>query len=468
MILSFWAYAILLCLLAAAFILLPLLYRARRGGVSPQRATLQGDDRAALNVAIYEERSAELGASLTAGDIDQQAYDLLSLELQRNLLDEANTIDAQTSPATEALSSSTSIGWSPLLLAALVPMFAILAYGDFGLSWGAIADLQLSKELRGGGAQTAASPHAATGVDATVEKLAERLQSQPDNDEGWFLLSQSYMRMGDFEKATAAFKHLMDRYPNDSGLSSWYTEALFLVDNRQLTQRVAAAIDRTLALNPQDVSMIEIKAMDAFQRNDLAGSLQWFRRALAGDVEGERAELIQQAILRLEADLGATEVEGQSSLPPTVKSTPAMALAPALALAPAASRAAAAKPTSNPGAAGQRRLQVLVEIAPELQVDPQARVFVFARAMQGPPMPLAVQQMTVAALPQLVTLDESMAMMAGMGLANFDRVQVVARISSTGIANVSPDDYQALSGAVDMTAENGVISLTLSQQVKDQ
>jgi cytochrome c-type biogenesis protein CcmH len=116
----------------------------------------------------------------------------------------------------------------------------------------------------------------------------------------------------------------------------------------------------------------------------------------------------------------------------------------------------------------QRSLQVLVEKSPTVNVDPEARVFVFARAMQGPPMPLAVQQMTVAALPQLVTLDESMGMMAGMSLANFDQIQVVARISSSGIANVSPTDYQAQSAAIDMTAQNGVISLTISRQVKDQ
>jgi cytochrome c-type biogenesis protein CcmH len=111
---------------------------------------------------------------------------------------------------------------------------------------------------------------------------------------------------------------------------------------------------------------------------------------------------------------------------------------------------------------------VLVEIHPSVQVDPSARVFVFARALKGPPMPLAVKQMTVAALPQLITLDESMAMMAGMGLANFDEVQVVARISSSGIANVSPDDYQALSGPIDLTRENSVINLSIMTQVKDQ
>ncbi|MDA9366781.1 c-type cytochrome biogenesis protein CcmI [Pseudomonadales bacterium] len=444
MILSFWIYAILLCVLAVAFVLLPVLYRSRKG-----RSAQQRDDRAELNRVIYQERSAELNANLAAGDIDQQVYDQLSLELQRNLLNEAGSVNTGSSTTSDEMFNSGSAGRSPWLLAGLVPLFAILAYGDFGLSWGAIVDLQLSKELRGGGEQTAASPHDTAGVNKTVEKLAERLQSQPENDEGWFLISQSYMRMGEFEKAAGAFKHLLDRYPNDSGLSSWYTEALFLVDNRELTERVSAAIERTLALNPQDVSMLEIKAMNAFQNNDLVASLDWFRQAQSAGVDGERAELIQQAIDRLEEDLGIDAAESASP-PSTIVPSPA-----------------SSDPVDD-GLTGQRRLEVLVEIAPGVRVDPQARVFVFARAMRGPPMPLAVQQMTVSALPRLVTLDETMGMVAGMSLADFDQVQVVARISSTGIANVSPDDYQALSTAVDMTVKNGVISLTLSRRVKDQ
>ena len=444
MILSFWIYAILLCVLAVAFVLLPVLYRSRKGRNAQQR-----DDRAELNRVIYQERSAELNANLAAGDIDQQVYDQLSLELQRNLLNEAGSVNTGSSTTSDEMFNSGSAGRSPWLLAGLVPLFAILAYGDFGLSWGAIVDLQLSKELRGSGEQTAASPHDTAGVNKTVEKLAERLQSQPENDEGWFLISQSYMRMGEFEKAAGAFKHLLDRYPNDSGLSSWYTEALFLVDNRELTERVSAAIERTLALNPQDVSMLEIKAMNAFQNNDLVASLDWFRQAQSAGVDGERAELIQQAIDRLEEDLGIDAAESASP-PSTIVPSPA-----------------SSDPVDD-GLTGQRRLEVLVEIAPGVRVDPQARVFVFARAMRGPPMPLAVQQMTVSALPRLVTLDETMGMVAGMSLADFDQVQVVARISSTGIANVSPDDYQALSTAVDMTVKNGVISLTLSRRVKDQ
>ena len=83
-------------------------------------------------------------------------------------------------------------------------------------------------------------------------------------------------------------------------------------------------------------------------------------------------------------------------------------------------------------------------------------------------MPLAVQRMVRGALPKLVQLDESMAMMEGMGLANFDQVQVVARISSSGIANVSPDDYEVISATIDLTKDNPVIKLTIKNQVKDK
>jgi cytochrome c-type biogenesis protein CcmH len=465
---NFWIFAGLLCVLAAGFIAMPY-WLASRKVAGPARQ----EDRAALNVAIFEERSAELQASLAVGDLTEAEYEQLNLELQRNLLDESsagngddNGNSTNESGGQPALAEpGAAPARLPLVLALLVPVLAIIAYSDFGLAWGAIGDVELAAELRaagatpGGAAAPAAgpSPHDRTGVDASVAKLAERLQSQPDNDEGWFLLSQSYMRMAEFEKGAAAFKHLLDRYPQDAGLASWYTEALFLADDRQMTPRVTAAIGRTLKMNPMDISMLEIKAMDAFQKNDMQGALDWFRRALGAGAEGERADLILQAVNRIEADLGMALTEAGSALPPMA---PGMSAGPAaIASVPASQSAAGVK---------QRSLQVLVRLDPAVQADPGARVFVFARAMQGPPMPLAVQQMTVADLPKQITLDESMAMMAGMGLANFDQVQVGARISSSGIANVSPDDYQALSAGIDLTAKTPLIELVLATKVKDQ
>lgn len=61
--------------------------------------------------------------------------------------------------------------------------------------------------------------------------------------------------------------------------------------------------------------------------------------------------------------------------------------------------------------------KVWVEMADGIDAQSQDTVFVFARAVNGPPMPLAAQRLTVSDLPRLVRLDESMSMNAQFSLA---------------------------------------------------
>ena len=227
--------------------------------------------------------------------------------------------------------------------------------------------------------------------------------------------------------------------------------------DRVVTPRVAEAIEDTLALNPHDITMLEIKALGSYQRGELREAIGLFQRALAAGAEGERGDLINRAIVGIQEDLG---------------DAPMMAEDPAVSSAPIETTnitqiTQTSLATQDVAAVAGRTIKVLVEVADSVSMPANTPVFVFARAVSGPPMPLAVQRMTRADLPTLVTLDESMAMMPGMGLANFDNVQVVARISASGTANAGPDDYQALSDPIDVTTETDVIKLNISKQVKD-
>ena len=88
-------------------------------------------------------------------------------------------------------------------------------------------------------------------------------------------------------------------------------------------------------------------------------------------------------------------------------------------------------------------------------------VFIYATASEGPPMPLAVQRITVADLPSTITLDNSMAMIPTMTLSSFPSVTVGARISTTGtptsqtgdwfveIENISPEQADTLNLVID-------------------
>lgn len=418
---NFWIIAILLGAAAAAFVLLPL-YRGRA------RQDDKGEDRAGINVGLYEERLAELRDALDAGDIDQDAFDDLHAELQKNLLQD--TGDYADAPG----ELKTGAGHLPVVLAALVPLFAIFAYSEFGLSWGAIGDLELAREF----GATGGTPHEMSGMEQSVARLAKRLETQPDNDQGWFLLAQSYMNLELYGKAAEAYRHIAERYPEDPDISAYQAEALFMANGRLITPEVEALVSKTQELNPSNISMFEIRAMDAFTRGKPADAIKHFRGALAAGARGERASMINDAIgtiRNLMEERGMEVPDAEVAL-----ATPVVDIPPS------------------------RAIDVTVNVAEAVQTDSAASVFVFARAVNGPPMPLAVQKMTVDALPTRVTLDSSMAMMEGMGLNDFDQVEVVARISSSGIANASADDYEAVSAPVDLTTEQNSINLTIEKR----
>ncbi|MDZ7683694.1 MAG: hypothetical protein U5O39_00270 [Gammaproteobacteria bacterium] len=105
-------------------------------------------------------------------------------------------------------------------------------------------------------------------------------------------------------------------------------------------------------------------------------------------------------------------------------------------------------------------------MADSVKMPPDATVFVFARAASGPPMPLAVSRMKFRDLPTDVRLDESMAMMQGVGLANFDKVEIIARITRSGSVAASEGDYEARSAVVDLTGKIPRIELVVEREVE--
>jgi len=92
-----------------------------------------------------------------------------------------------------------------------------------------------------------------------------------------------------------------------------------------------------------------------------------------------------------------------------------------------------------------------VQLDPGLngKVRPMDTLFVYAKAVNGPGMPLAIARFHVSDLPVSFSLDDSMAMTPAMKLSKFPRVRVYARISRTGQAMPSSGDLQGASPELD-------------------
>ena len=119
-----------------------------------------------------------------------------------------------------------------------------------------------------------------------------------------------------------------------------------------------------------------------------------------------------------------------------------------------------------PAASSGPQLTLRVSLDPALarQVKPDAVLFVFARAENGPPMPLAIQRIAASELPTTLVLDDSMGMIPAMKLSGFPKVVVGARISASGNASAQPGDLQILVSGVD-TARKEPLDLIINSVV---
>ncbi|HEY0818061.1 MAG TPA: hypothetical protein VGD46_04730 [Rhizobacter sp.] len=115
----------------------------------------------------------------------------------------------------------------------------------------------------------------------------------------------------------------------------------------------------------------------------------------------------------------------------------------------AASAPAEAVASGAPGAA-RAAISGTVALAPSLasQARPTDTVFIFARAVDGPPMPLAVIRKQVKDLPVAFTLDDSMAAWPAATVSSFPQVVVTARVSRSGEGQPREGDLQGQSPPV--------------------
>jgi cytochrome c-type biogenesis protein CcmH len=401
---DFWLPALLLGALAAAFVLAPLRGAARGGG---DRAL-----RRASNVAIFEDRLAEIRADLEAGEIDPDEARALEAELQRSLLRDADP-DEQDAPL--ALAD----GHRLLLGAALAaPVLAVVLYADWGLSLGALADLELAASVEQLDAVERGSEGGGGEMRALAVRLADRLRSEPDDLDGWFLLGRTRLQLGEFEAASEAFEEMTRRSPDSVAPRVFQAQALYMADDRALTPRVRALVDAVLTLAPDQPIMLELLAMDAFQGRRFPEAADLFARVLASGIQDPaRRQFLEDGLAR-SRELGGL---------------PAATTAAAVPVPPAV--------TSGPSVS----VEVELSDAALSELPSSAAVFVLARAVNGPRMPLAVRRLAPgSSLALTLTTDDAMS--PAMTLATATEVELVARLSRSGTATPGPDDLEAVVG----------------------
>jgi cytochrome c-type biogenesis protein CcmH len=310
-------------------------------------------------------------------------------------------------------------------------LVVVLVVAGAGYVWmgrqGAIVD-------RAGSEAPAAdmAPHGTDGaaIQATIDRLSERLKSQPDDAAGWTMLARSYTAQGRASDALPAYKRALDLQPQDAQALADYADALAVANNRSLVGEPEALALRAVKLDPKNVKALSLAGTAAFNRGDFKTAANLWERAVnASDPVSEFTQQLQAAL---------AEARQRAGLPPLGASA-----------APAAPAAPAAEPAPTVGVTATSVAgRVSLSAAARAAVGPDDTVFIFARAVTGSRMPLAIQRRKVSDLPLDFRLDDSMAMFPALRLSTVRQVVIGARVSKSGNATPQAGDWEVTSAPV--------------------
>ena len=393
----FWSLAAVMLVVALLCVLPPLLRRHALPAVS----------RDELNTEVIKAQLAELDADLAAGKLDQNQYAAARTDLERELLYDLST----TGPAEHEPRSGR---WATLLIIPALPLCAVLLYQQLG-SGELIDRLQQVQTF-----QSQTVQQQAASIEDMIVKLAARLQQQPDDLEGWTMLARTYNILERYSKAEAAFENVLRLGGEDAGVLTDYADAMVMANDGTFTDQSGALLTRALELDPDNVKALWLTGHWKNQSGAHAEAIRyWQKAALLLPDDGQDKPVITRQIQQARQQLGIAADSEQQAV---------------------ASPAAVSPDASASGAT----LQVQVSLDPALatKASPGDTVFIFARAAQGPRMPLAIVRKQVKDLPVAVVLDDSMAMAPGMMLSGFEEVLVGARISKSGNAMPQSGDLQ--------------------------
>lgn len=405
---TFWLLALVLLVSATLLLLWPVL------NVRKNQAE---EDRTALNVALYQERLAELQGQLEQGTLSQELFEQGRVEAERELLEDTE----QGVPQQKA-----SLGITlPLIATLLLPVAGAGLY----MVWGASDDVALTLERIPLMQEQQAVDALMTRIPTLEEpqareqamtELVTRLENivriQPDAADVWFFLGRSYMNEQRVADAAHAFARAMDTAGRPPEIVAQWVQAQFFANGSQWSDELQTAVEEVLEANPLDVTTLGLIGIAGFETGNFNVARDAWNRLLDSmDPRDPSALAVLTGVERAEK---AIEEFGENN--------PQAVRGPVLPPMPEQSE------LSQSG-----RIILEVSLSDELaaRIDPNATVFVFARAAASGQVPVAAQRLSVANLPTVIELSDADAVMTELQLSKVTGIEVQASISSDGDAS---------------------------------
>ncbi len=422
---EFWQGFLGLSGLAAVFLLWPTFFSQHR-----LRSYFGDDERGEANTVVFRDHLKDLEETHSRGEIEVVEFQTLKIDLEKTLVSENAEFRSESElPIVASFRSRLPV----IALSVLLPLIALVIYFQIG----AYSDWNIYLQSQQLMLEQDPEPEQKKRVQL-IENLQSRLESKPDNAQNWYLLAVTATQNGDYEESVRAYRTVLNLQPNSPRIMAELAQALFLRAGNTITPEIREFARQALEQDANMPTALGLAGIDAFQSGRYEEAIRYWQKAVTLlDPRSSGSQVFSNGIASAKAALAQQE--------PNANGT-------------------------DKGAGSSASVKVEVSLSKKLfkLAEPPSDsdvVFVYARAWQGPKMPLAIQKITVADLPLKVRLDDSMSMAQGMDLTSFPQVELVARISKNGSAIPQSGDWQATAGPIILADQSKAVSLVIEEQL---
>jgi cytochrome c-type biogenesis protein CcmH len=367
----FLIIAVVLVGIGTTLLILPFFRTAKQDSNSIETPQSQ------TSLSILQENLSQLKVEHQMGQLTDEDFAKQQEELEKRTLDEVIS-----DPQQNIALVNNSVKKLPIFLAIFIPLAVVGMYFITG-NPSAIdppVDPQEQQILQ------------------MAKQLEDRLKTDPNNAQGWVFLARTYGALNRLTDAKNAFNKALTLDPKNSDTLADLAD-LVAYENKSMNGQALDLIDQSLAANPKNPKALALKGTAAFEKGDYASAIKNWELAIPNLGPNEAA---------FAQGLNASIAEAKNLLKPNQAS----AINPALTIS------------------GK------VMIAPGLQsrISPTDIVFIYAKAIEGPKLPLAIIKSTAGQLPTSFVLSDAQSMSPQFKLSQFKEVSLTARVSKSGNA----------------------------------
>ncbi len=367
------------------------------------------------NVTLYHEHKKEIEKDYSEGGIDEENYQYLLAELDSTLLQDIEATK-KTEQASTGASKQYSLLW-PLGLSVFIIIFSVALYNKQG-SYKAITEMPAGHGQQQGMSQEQMQMQRENEAMAHIEKLQKRIEANPEDGEAWYNLGQTYVAVGGFDPAVAAFKQVIRIEGEHADTLGSIAQALYYKNEQKITADVQLYIDKALALDANDPSTNILLGMHNFIATDYQQAIAYWQRVIDSNNQGVNIAALKEAV---------AEAKNRLNMP--VEKT---------------------QPQDVEGPQLKVSVTLSDDIAKQLAQGEDRIVFIYAVPTNGQRMPLAAVKLKASDLPTVVVLNNSQAMSSESTLGSVDAVHVYAIVSKQGGVGIKSGDYKAEALGVDV------------------